>query len=151
MSPSAVCFKIRRNDKARPCRHHLLQNNRGSAQKHPPDLQCEAAMLLSCLEAGLEFCLRPHQLEALLAAVLVNVRRFAGLLQLLADQSWHSLGIPVEQLPSLVVAHGVRPSSCDACLTVTFSLVVSKVLDSLGTLNTKNLADLCAQCHRTPV
>eukprot|EP00439_Symbiodinium_sp_Y106_P026174 s6266_g3.t1 len=57
--------------------------------------------------------------------------RRPGLLQLLADQSWHSLGIPVEQLPSLVVAHGV--------------------LDSLGTLNTKNLADLCAQCHRTPV
>lgn len=57
--------------------------------------------------------------------------RRPGLLQLLADQSWHSLGIPVEQLPSLVVAHGV--------------------LDSLGTLNTKHLADLCAQCHRMGV
>ncbi|CAE7207925.1 unnamed protein product [Symbiodinium pilosum] len=57
--------------------------------------------------------------------------RRPGLLQLLADQSWHSLGIPVEQLPSLVVAHGV--------------------LDSLAALNSKNLADLCAQCHRMGV
>ncbi|CAE7213757.1 unnamed protein product [Symbiodinium natans] len=57
--------------------------------------------------------------------------RRPGLMQLLADQSWHSLGIPVEQLPSLVVSHGV--------------------LDSLAALNTKNLADLCSQCHRLGV
>eukprot|EP00930_Biecheleria_cincta_P080204 TRINITY_DN6831_c0_g1_i1.p1 TRINITY_DN6831_c0_g1~~TRINITY_DN6831_c0_g1_i1.p1 ORF type:complete len:932 (-),score=159.25 TRINITY_DN6831_c0_g1_i1:237-3032(-) len=52
----------------------------------------------------------------------------AELMQLLADASWLARGIPVQQLPNMVVAHGV--------------------LDSVDALSSKSLADLVAHCKR---
>lgn len=52
----------------------------------------------------------------------------AEMMQLLADASWLARGIPVQQLPSMVVAHGV--------------------LDSVDALSLKSLADLVAHCKR---
>lgn len=52
----------------------------------------------------------------------------SSLMQLLADDSWSVVGIPVQQLPSLVVAHGI--------------------LDSVATLHSKQLPELVANAKR---
>jgi len=55
----------------------------------------------------------------------------SSLMQLLADASWFAVGIPVQQLPSLVVAHGI--------------------LDSVASLHSKQLPELIASARRMGV